>query len=55
MGMFMYCYFRLDSIMACGVKLPNLEYNNQKAEAAFRKELVLGEDDRENYASPNIL
>lgn len=29
-----------------GVKLPGLEFNNQKAEAALRKELVLGEDDQ---------
>ena len=35
-----------------GIKLPGLEYNNQKVEAAFRKELVYGEDDRANYASP---
>ena len=28
-----------------GIKLPMLEYNNQRTEAAFRKELVLGEDD----------
>lgn len=35
-----------------GIKLPGLEYNNQKAEAAFRKELVFAEDDRKNYASP---
>lgn len=28
-----------------GVKLPGLEFNNQKSEAALRKELVLGEDD----------
>jgi len=35
-----------------GIKLPGLEYNNQKAEAAFRKELVYGEDDRKNYAQP---
>ncbi|GAH07394.1 unnamed protein product, partial [marine sediment metagenome] len=27
--------------------LPGLEYNNQVTEAAFRKELVHGEDDRE--------
>ena len=33
-----------------GIKLPGLEYNNQKVEAAFRKELVYGEDDRKNYA-----
>tara|TARA_Y100000817_G_C16470332_1_gene373414 strand:+ start:58 stop:549 length:492 start_codon:yes stop_codon:yes gene_type:complete len=35
-----------------GIKLPGLEYNNQKVEAAFRKELVYGEDDRTNYAKP---
>jgi peptide/bleomycin uptake transporter len=34
-----------------GVKLPGLEYNNQKVEAAFRKELVYGEDDKVNFAS----
>ena len=34
-----------------GGKLPGLEYNNQKVEAAFRKELVLGEDDKEKYCS----
>lgn len=33
-----------------GIKLPGLEYNNQKAEAAFRKELVYAEDNRKNYA-----
>lgn len=35
--------------------LPGLEYNNQKVEAAFRKELVLGEDDKVNHASPETL
>lgn len=33
-----------------GIKLPGLEYNNQKAEAAFRKELVYAEDNRKEYA-----
>jgi peptide/bleomycin uptake transporter len=28
-----------------GVKLPGLEFQNQRVEAAFRKELVYGEDD----------
>jgi peptide/bleomycin uptake transporter len=28
-----------------GIKLPGLEFNNQKVEAAFRKELVYAEDD----------
>lgn len=34
-----------------GIKLPGLEYNNQKAEAAFRKELVFAEDNRRDYAT----
>lgn len=38
-----------------GIKLPGLEYNNQKVEAAFRKELVLGEDDKINYCSIPVL
>ncbi len=28
-----------------GIKLPGLEFNNQRVEAAYRKELVYGEDD----------
>ena len=35
-------------LAAVGIKLPGLEFNNQKAEAALRKELVLGEDDPAN-------
>ena len=38
-----------------GWKLPGLEYNNQKVEAKFRKELVYGEDDRNNYAKPETV
>jgi len=38
-----------------GAKLPGLEYNNQKVEAAFRKELVFGEDDKDNYAKPETI
>ncbi|MEJ2177941.1 MAG: peptide antibiotic transporter SbmA [Gammaproteobacteria bacterium] len=34
-----------------GIKLPGLEFNNQKVEAAYRKELVYGEDSAER-ASP---
>ncbi|EAJ5693975.1 putative transporter [Campylobacter fetus] len=33
-----------------GIKLPKLEYNIQRSEAAFRKELVYAEDDKINYA-----
>ncbi|MFW1801026.1 peptide antibiotic transporter SbmA [Acinetobacter nematophilus] len=31
-------------LIVAGVKLPGLEFNNQKVEAAYRKELVYGED-----------
>ncbi|WP_413701851.1 SbmA/BacA-like family transporter [Psychromonas sp. KJ10-10] len=34
-----------------GIKLPGLEFNNQKVEVAFRKELVYGEDN-EHRADP---
>ena len=37
-----------------GVKLPGLYFKNQRVEAAFRKELVIGEDD-ENRAAPITL
>jgi len=34
-------------LMVVGMKLPGLEFNNQKVEAAYRKELVYGEDHAE--------
>lgn len=37
-----------------GVKLPGLEFNNQKVEAAYRKELVYGED-HQDRAQPLTL
>ena len=37
-----------------GVKLPGLEFRNQRVEAAYRKELVYGEDDP-NRADPGTL
>ena len=41
-------------MIVAGVKLPGLEFRNQRVEAAFRKELVLGEDD-EKRAEPETL
>ncbi len=35
-----------------GVKLPGLEFQNQRVEAAYRKELVLGEDDHARASPP---
>ena len=32
-------------LLVAGIRLPGLEFKNQRVEAAFRKELVLGEDD----------
>jgi peptide/bleomycin uptake transporter len=37
-----------------GVKLPGLEFNNQRVEAAYRKELVLGEDHEERATPPSV-
>ncbi len=37
-----------------GVKLPGLEFNNQKVEAAYRKELVYGEDDHQRADPPTV-
>ncbi|MEM6712268.1 MAG: peptide antibiotic transporter SbmA [Pseudomonadota bacterium] len=41
-------------LAAVGFKLPGLEFNNQKVEAAYRKELVMGEDFTER-AQPQSL
>lgn len=41
-------------LIFAGIKLPGLEFKNQRVEAAFRKELVLGEDD-ESRAEPASL
>ena len=35
-----------------GIKLPGLEFRNQRVEAAYRKELVYGEDDAEPRQPP---
>ena len=37
-----------------GVKLPGLEYQNQRVEAAYRKELVYGEDDSERARADHL-
>jgi peptide/bleomycin uptake transporter len=37
-----------------GVKLPGLEFRNQRVEAAYRKELVYGEDDPTRAQPPTI-
>jgi peptide/bleomycin uptake transporter len=37
-----------------GIKLPGLEFRNQRVEAAYRKELVLGEDHAERALRPTL-
>ncbi len=37
-----------------GIKLPGLEFNNQKVEAAYRKELVYGEDNPESAGPVSV-
>ncbi|MRI32939.1 transporter [Endozoicomonas sp. OPT23] len=41
-------------LAAVGIKLPGLEFNNQRVEAAYRKELVLGEDHAERADPPTV-
>lgn len=40
-------------LAAVGIRLPGLEFNNQRVEAAYRKELVHGEDDA-SRAAPQV-
>ena len=42
-------------LAAIGIKLPGLEFNNQKVEAAFWKELVFGEDHEDRAKPPTIV
>jgi peptide/bleomycin uptake transporter len=37
-----------------GIMLPGLEFKNQRVEAAYRKELVYGEDDGSRAAPPTV-
>ena len=41
-------------LAAVGIKLPGIEYDIQKEEAAYRKELVLGEDFKESARPATI-
>lgn len=41
-------------LAAVGIKLPGLEFNNQRVEAAYRKELVLGEDHQDRASPPSV-
>ena len=41
-------------LAAIGIKLPGLEFKNQMVEAAYRKELVYGEDHEERADPPTV-
>ena len=41
-------------LAVAGVRLPGLEFRNQRVEAAYRKELVLGEDDPARAQPPTL-
>jgi ABC-type long-chain fatty acid transport system, fused permease and ATPase components len=41
-------------LAAVGIKLPGLEFRNQRVEAAYRKELVYGEDDASRAQPPTV-
>lgn len=47
-------FFGTALLATVGIKLPGLYFNNQKVEAAFRKELVYGEDNKERAAPPTL-
>lgn len=42
------------SLIVAGYKLPGLQFRNQRVEAAYRKELVYGEDDRTRAQPPTV-
>ena len=42
------------ALAGAGIRLPGLEFRNQRVEAAYRKELVLGEDDAARAAPPTL-
>ena len=42
------------SLIVAGFKLPGLQFRNQRVEAAYRKELVYGEDDPDRAQPPTV-
>ena len=41
-------------VALAGIRLPGLEFRNQRVEAAYRKELVYGEDHEDRAAPPTV-
>jgi len=46
--------FGTGALALIGIRLPAIEFFNQRVEAAYRKELVLGEDDTARAAPPTL-
>lgn len=49
-----WCVFGTLAVMLAGIKLPGLQFRNQRVEAAYRKELVYGEDHADRAAPPVV-
>lgn len=47
-----WCLFGTAAVMLAGIKLPGLQFRNQRVEAAYRKELVYGEDHADRAQPP---
>src|SRR4029077_20941628 len=46
--------FGTGALAVIGIRLPGIEFFNQRVEAAYRKELVLGEDDPTHADPPTL-
>jgi peptide/bleomycin uptake transporter len=50
----LWAVFGTGALALIGIRLPAIEFFNQRVEAAYRKELVLGEDDPNHAAPPTL-
>ncbi len=50
----LFALFGTVGMAVLGYRLPGLEFHNQRVEAAYRKELVFGEDSEERAAPPTV-
>jgi peptide/bleomycin uptake transporter len=51
---FLWAAFGTTILAVAGIRLPGLEFRNQRVEAAYRKELVLGEDHVDRAQPPTL-
>ena len=51
----LWAIFGTGLLALAGIRLPGLQFRNQRVEAAYRKELVLGEDSAERADPPTLL